>query len=95
MSVDRLICFLQELLTMLEPGNALSVASARAILDNLCGLLRSSGKCSSIVLRIADRFRENFVYYCHHREEFAGVPGEYQQNQAKRDRLRQTLYPGC
>ena len=95
MSVDRLICFLQELLTMMEPSNDLSVASTKAILDNLYGLLRSSGKCNSIVLRMLIRFRDNFAYYSNHREEFIGVPGDFQRNKAKRDRLAQTLYPGC
>lgn len=95
MSVEQLIRFFQELLTMVDLDNELSVQSANAILSNLYGLLRSSGKCNSIVITMMFRFRDNFSFYCRHREEFAGKPGDSERNSAKRDRLRHTLYPGC
>ena len=95
MSAEQLIRFFQELLTMVDPDNELSVQSANAILSNLYGLLRSSGKCNTLVLRLMIRFRDNFGFYCRHREEFAGEPGDFERNSAKRDRLRETLYPSC
>lgn len=95
MSEERFICFLQELITMTDPHSELSVASAKAILSNLRAMASSSGKCSTLVLRMMDRVQVNYSYFCAHRDEFAGLPGEYEKNSARRNRLRQMLYPGC
>ena len=41
---------------------------------------------------IADR---QFEYLVEHKADFVGVPGEYQKNQVKRQRLAHMVMPGC
>ena len=51
MSMDNFLCFLQQILTMVEPENASSVASAKAALIAVFGLAKSSGKADASCCR--------------------------------------------
>ena len=95
MSIESFIRLLQELLTMVDPNDDLSIMTAESTLRTLCILARRSGKASPITIRCMDAAIRNFRSIVQHRDEFAGVPGNYKANNAKRQRLRDALYPHC
>lgn len=95
MNRDTFLKFLQSLITMTDAKDPTSIASAKAILVNLDGLIRSSGMANGQVMRMvvnAERIFENLIL---HKDEFAGKPGEVSNNKVKRDRLEMTLFPHC
>ena len=95
MSMDNFLCFLQQILTMVEPHNASSVALAKAALTTVLGLARSSGKADSITIRSMMIAEREFEYLVSHKADYLGVPGEYQKNQVKRQRLAHMIMPSC
>lgn len=87
MTMDNFLCYLQQLLTMVDSRNDCSISLAKTALLTILSLAKTSGKANGIVLKamiIADR---KFEYLVEHKDEFAGVPGEYQNNHVKRKRL--------
>lgn len=95
MNRDTFLKFLQSLITMTDAEDPTSIASAKAILVNLSGLIRSSGMANGQVMRMvmnAESIFENLIVY---KEDFAGKPGEVSKNKAKRDRLEMMLFPHC
>ena len=95
MSMDNFLWFLQQILTMVEPENASSVASAKAALIAVFGLAKSSGKADAITIRSMMIAEREFEYLVSHKADYVGVPGEYQKNQVKRQRLAHMIVPSC
>ena len=95
MSMDNFLSFLQQLLTMVEPDNASSVALAKSALTSIFGLAKTSGKADAITIRSMMIAEREFEYLVGHREDYIGKPGEYQKNQVKRQRLAHMIVPSC
>ena len=95
MSKDNFLSYLQQLLTMVDPENSYSVALAQAALDATVELVRASAKADSLTVRIMVNAQHEFRYLTSHQKDYAGVPGEYRENEQKRRRLGLILQPGC
>lgn len=95
MSLDCFIRLLQSLLTMVDLKNELSVEYAETILRMVYALARQSGKAEPMTMRCMVAGIERFKLIARHREEFTGKPGEFKANHAKRQRLKDVLYPSC
>ncbi len=95
MSLDSFLRLLQELLTMVNPGDGLSIECAQTTLRMIVALARDSGKVDPYTLRCMDRATLIFKDLVHHRKDFIGSPGNFQANNAKRQRLQNMLYPSC
>jgi len=95
MSMNNFLSFLQQILTMVEPKNAGSMALAKAALTSIVGLAKSSGKADAITIRCMMIAEREFEYLVGHRDDYVGVPGEYQKNQVKRQRLAHMIVPSC
>lgn len=95
MSEDKFLELLQSLLTMVDPENPCSVACMRTVLINIQSMAQQSGKVSRLTAVMMDFAQNRFCELIDHRKDFAGVPGEFQQNHHKRIRLRMMLTPGC
>ncbi|MBR4656825.1 MAG: hypothetical protein IKO68_09710 [Oscillospiraceae bacterium] len=95
MSENAFISFLQQLLTMLDKNDPSSVDLARNALSSVVSLASASGKADGVTLRTMRAAKSAFNYLVEHAEDFAGTPGHYGENEKKRTRLRNMLYPGC
>lgn len=95
MSLESFIRLYQELLTMIDPDDMLSVEFAKSILHMIFVLARRSGKADSVTLRCMDNGVHSFERIARHRDDFAGKPGDFAGNNAKRQRLTHMLRPGC
>ncbi len=95
MSFDNFLSYLQQLLTMVDPLDLHSVALAKGALSKTIALARISRKTDAVTLRTMVMAEEQFEYLADHRMDFAGVPGEYDKNAARRRRLGLVLRPGC
>lgn len=95
MTLDNFLSFLQQLITMTDPHNAASVALARNALTAVSGLARSTKMSDPLTQRAMAKAEVRFDALLYHREDFAGKPGEYMNNQHKRQRLRSYLAPEC
>ena len=95
MSENAFISFLQQLLTMLDKNDPVSVDTARSALSSLVSLAETSGKADGVTLRTMYAARSAFLLLAEHAEDFAGAPGKFLENEKKRSRLLNMLYPGC
>lgn len=95
MSEKRFLETLQALLTMVDPDSETSVACVRATLINIRALAESSQKCNPMTLYAMDAAIVRLHYLIQCREDFAGRPGDYAGNVAKRHRLSDVLNPHC
>lgn len=95
MSEKRFIQILQALLTMVDPNSKTSVACVKSTLENLWALAVDSEKADVITIDIMGRAIYCFDSLIYHRDDFAGIPGDYHGNTAKRHRLLNMLYPSC
>ena len=95
MNRDTFLKFLQSLITMTDANDPASIASAKAILVNLCGLIRSSGMANGQVMSMVTNAEQIFENLVLHKEDYAGKPGDVNKNKAKRNRLEMTLFPHC
>lgn len=95
MSLDGFIRLFQSLLTMADPDNELSIEYAETILRMVFALARQSSKVDSVTMRCMDNGIHSFRSIFRHREEFIGKPGAFKTNNAKRQRLKDLLYPSC
>ncbi len=80
---------------MVDSKNDCSIALAKTALSVAFTLAKSSGKADGIVLRAMMIANGEFEYLIEHKTDFVGVPGEYQENQVKRQRLAHMVMPGC
>ena len=92
MNEENFLSFLQQLMTMADPDNEEEVMQARNALIAVVELALSSGKVNRRTAAMMHEARFRFLrlhkYYRHH---FVGVPGEYQRNALKRQRLADAL----
>lgn len=95
MTMDNLLRFLQQILTMVDPMNPSSVALGQATLNSMYELVQASGKADNIVVYAMHGAVHGFNFLVECREDFIGVPGQVKENQNKRQRLRMTLMPSC
>lgn len=95
MSEFNFLSFLQQLLTMVDPKNPYSIATAKTALESVCTLANESGKAGAVVIREMDAAIHIFERLVDHREDFAGRAGEIDENKNKRARLRNVLFPSC
>jgi len=95
MSLERYIELLQAIITMTDPENEEQMLNARNILKNLLELARSSGMAGGPTMRAMTEGYHGFSMIMRHRENFAGKPGDYAGNQAKRHRLEMVIVPHC
>lgn len=95
MNENGFLMFLQQLLTMVEKTEPASVQCAKNALENVYALARQSGKSDSLTIRMMDSAIRLFDRLVWHKEDFAGQPGDYAGNEAKRHHLRMMLWPGC
>lgn len=94
-SLDRFIELLQALITMTDPEDMDEMKYAKEVLRNLNRLAGSSMKVTREVLRTMMAAYAQFDMLMQHKSEFAGRPGDYAANDAKRHRLAMTIRPGC
>jgi len=95
MSLERYIELLQAIITMTNPENEEQMLNARNILKNLLELARSSGMAAGPTMRAMTEGYHGFSMIMRHRADFAGKPGDYAGNQAKRHRLEMVIGPHC
>lgn len=95
MTYESYIKFLQEVLTMVDNTDPHSIAHAKSLLQVLKGFVASSGMISPLTERIMNMSIAKFDYLAAHKHDFAGVPGDFNNNQRKRDRLAAVLQPAC
>ena len=95
MSLDNFLSYLQQLLTMVDSRNPYSVELAKAALRETFVLAKLSETADGFTLRTMSMALESFDHLALNRDQFAGVPGEYQENQKKRKRLGMMLVPRC
>lgn len=95
MSFKNFIMYLQQILTMVDPKNEYSIALAKTALSSTISLAVASGKVDAPTIRVMRGSEDKFIYLVNHTKDFAGVPGQYLQNEQKRKRLEMFLYPHC
>ena len=95
MSLESYIRLYQELLTMVDPDNDMSVEYVINILQQILVLARQSNKIDGFTARCMHTGVHECAAIARHRDEFAGKPGDFHGNQAKRMRLQQMLGPHC
>ena len=95
MTLDNFLSFLQQLITMTDPDNDASVALAKNALTSVSALARTANMVDPLTRRAMMKAEVRLEMFLHHREDFAGKPGEYMNNQHKRQRLRSYLAPEC
>ena len=95
MSHDNFLSYLQQLLSTVDPGNPCSVALGQTALDATVELVRASGKVDGYTIHLMVMAQDGFRHLVYHQKEYAGVPGEYKENEQKRRRLEMVLHPGC
>ena len=52
-------------------------------------------RADGVTLRTMYAARSAFPFLVEHAEDFAGAPGKFPENEKKRSRLLNMLYPGC
>lgn len=95
MSFEKYIELMQILITMTNPKNEDDVLYARNILRNLQDLARSSQKVDAVTFRTMVLGEQSFTSLLRRKDDFAGKPGDYAGNHAKRLRLAMLLRPTC
>ena len=95
MNYDTFLKFLQSVITMTDINDPESVANSSMLLSNLYRLILSSGMADGGVRQMAAVAAHHSEELLMQREEFAGAPGHFRTNKAKRDRLAMALYPHC
>lgn len=95
MSEKNFLSYLQQLLSMVDPEDKYSIALAQMALDATVELARGSGKANPVTLRMMIAAKGMFRRLVAHRDDYAGVPGEYETNKQKRRRLAMMFQPGC
>lgn len=95
MSLDNFLSFLQQLLSMVDSKNKYSIALAKVSLNSTVDLAIASGKVNALTHRVMYAAKEEFDDLVRNANDFAGKPGEYEENRNRRQRLLLVLRPGC
>lgn len=95
MTEENYLSFLQQLLTMTDSSDRVSVIRAESILLNLFEIMRNTENTNPVVTRMVMLTIRQFRYLLDHAKDFTGKPGEYKLNAEKRRRLALVIEPGC
>ena len=95
MSLENFMIFLQQIITMTDPGDPVSVALAKTSVESVIALAYSSQKVDPATWRVMYSAEMRLDQLLRHKQDFAGKPGDYIGNQNKRHRLLNVLRPGC
>ena len=95
MSLNSFLIYLQQLLTMTDSTNPYSVELAKSALRETSVLAKLSNMADGFTLRTMKNALDTFDQLVMNRDQFAGVPGEFQENEKKRRRLGMVLGPRC
>ena len=95
MSLENYLSFLQQIITMADPHDKASVALAKNAVTAVNALAHTSQKTDALTGRVMLVAEVQFERLLHHKDDFAGKPGDYMGNQNKRHRLLNVLRPGC
>ena len=95
MSLNNFIAYLQQLLTMVDPQDAESIERAEAALNATVRFAVASHKVDGRTHRVMIDAIDQFDMLVRTAPSFAGKPGAYVENEQKRRRLLNALYPGC
>ena len=95
MSLKSFLIYLQQLLTMVDSTNPYSVELAKSALRETFVLAKLSEMADGFTLRSMKNALDTFDQLVRNRDQFAGVPGEFQENEKKRRRLGMVLGPRC
>ena len=95
MSLERYLELLQAIITMTNPENEEQMLNAKNILKNLLELADSSEMTDGPTMRAMTQGYDEFSMIMRHREDFAGRPGDFAGNTAKRHRLEMMVGPHC
>jgi len=95
MSLKNFLMYLQQLITMVNPKDEYSIALAQAALSATISLAVASHKVDAPTNRAMMTAQIKFTYLAKHQKEYAGIPGQYLENQQKRNRLEMFLNPHC
>ena len=95
MSLKNFIAYLQQLLTMVDPRDAESIERAKAALNATVQFAVASHKVDGRTHRAMYEAIDQFDLLVQTASSFAGRPGAYVENEQKRRRLLNALYPGC
>lgn len=95
MSEQNFLSFLQQILTMVDPKSRESVELCHNALSAVIELALASQKVNSHTLRMMRAADYMFMDLVEHSDHFAGKPGQYQENEHKRRRLANLIYPSC
>ncbi len=95
MTISNFLSYLQQLLSMIDPKDRYSVALAKNALSATCELAKISGKADPQTIRAMWRAEEEFEYLAENAKDFIGEPGAYEENEKRRRRLMNVVYPSC
>lgn len=95
MSLKNFIAYLQQLLTMINPKDQYSIGLAKTALSATISLATASGKVDAVTRRAMNFAVNQFDYLVEHAKDFAGIPGNFKENEQKRQRLEMMLVPHC
>ncbi len=95
MSKRGFIAFLQELLTMTNPDDTRTVHLAHMVLWNIIEMVEKTKTADPFTRRLMFMADYSLDVLIQQREEFIGVPGQTAENEKKRARLLQFIYPSC
>ena len=95
MSLDDFLKFLQDILTMVEPGDANSVKLGKISVGSIVDLALNSGKVDPMTARVMREVTFAYENLVKRKKEFAGERGKFDENEQKRRRLTMVLHPRC
>jgi len=95
MSLDNYLSFLQQIITMTDIFDKASVALAKNAVTAVNALAQTSQKVDALTWRVMLAAEMQLELLLHHKDDFAGKPGDYMGNQNKRHRLLNVLRPSC
>ena len=95
MSLNNFASYLQQILSMIDPNDPYSVALGKAALSATILLAETSHKADSLTLRAMRSADNQFQYLAENAKDFAGKPGQYEENEKRRRRLLMCITPSC
>ena len=93
MSFEMFVRLLQSLITMADsPENVEKAFKILDMLDDMCETTNKVDGRTAYAIHVA---ADSFDILVAQRNEFAGIPGDVNNNKKKRHRLAMYLMPGC
>lgn len=95
MSLKNFIAYLQQILSMIDPKDAYSVALGKSALSATIELAKASEKIDGLTYRSMIIAEEEFNNLVLNAKDYVGKPGKYEENEKRRRRLMMTIVPSC